>query len=444
MKYASVYEKCAGWFREGLWRAQPDEMPRYQAWPLRWLRIVTMSLLDFSKDHAAIRASALTFYTVLAIVPLAALAFGIAKGFGVESMLEETLRARLAGQEEAANRIIEFAQNQLQQTRGGLVAGAGVILLLWTATRVLANIEVSFNAIWNTERSRSFFRKIGDYIAFLTLAPILLIAASSLTVYLAATMQEFAEAFALWGVSGMAAALVARLLPAVLLWVLFTSMYLFMPNTRVPVVSAAVGGIAAGTLFQVVQAVYIHFQIGASAYGAIYGSFAALPLFLIWLNLSWVIVLYGAELAYAHEHAGDETRFPYAKPAGPALLEYAALGVMHRCVRAVLDGSPPPGRDALGAGLPRAAVSTAINRLLAARLLVQATFGGDRAPAGYLPATDANTLTIADVLTRLRLSGAEEIVPTRDAALERLRDCAAVLDRTLLDAPENLRLKDLA
>ncbi|MBI1320270.1 MAG: YihY family inner membrane protein [Candidatus Hydrogenedens sp.] len=435
----------SNWLRDGIWRLRLADLPWYQAAPVRWLRIVLLSLRGFSEDHASIRASALTYYSVLAVVPLAALAFGIAKGFGVEAMLQDLLRERLAGQEEIASRIIEFSQNQLQQTKGGIVAGAGIMLLFWTATRVLANIEVSFNAVWNTKHSRGFFRKIGDYLAMLILAPLFLIAASSMTVFLLNSLDAFAGQFALWGISQSAAALVARLLPATLLWLFFSAMYLFMPNRRVPVVSAVVGGIAAGTLYQIVQAIYIHFQIGVSAYGAIYGSFAALPLFLIWLQLSWTIVLYGAELANAHEHASEYETVPGHDTIGPALREYAALGVMHRCVQAIRRGESPPDVDAIShdTRLPRHLAEAAVQDLLALKLLVAAGYGADEETPGYFPARDAGSLTIAEVLNALRESGAADIPRTGAAALQQLRDSRLALNQALVDAPENLRFAEV-
>lgn len=438
-------QSTTGWLRDGMWRIRLADQPWYRAVPLRWLRIIVLSLRGFWGDNAAIRASALTFYSVLAIVPLAALAFGIAKGFGVEGMLQDTLRERLVGQEEIAERIIEFSQNQLQQTRGGVVAGAGIMLLLWTAARVLTNIEISFNAIWNTERSRSFFRKIGDYIAILLLAPILLLSASSLTVYLVSIIEAFAGQFALWGISGTVAAIGARLLPATLLWLLFSAMYLTMPNTRVPVVSAIVGGIAAGTLYQIAQAVYVYFQVGVSAYGAIYGSFAALPLFLIWLQLSWTIVLLGAELAFAHQNAAAYETVPGAGAAGPALREYAALGVMHRCVQAVLRGEAPPDIETISADtrLPSYLVEDSVRDLLAVKLLVNAGFESTEEDSGYFPARDAGTLTIADVLNALHDAGADEIPPNATAPLQQLRARSDALSQVLTKAPENIRFVDV-
>lgn len=447
MIYAEFYSKAAAWFREGIWRIRLKNLPRYQAFPLRWLRIVVLSLREFSQDKGSVRASALTFYSVLAVVPLVAMAFGIAKGFGMEAMLEGVLRSRLEGQEEIANRILEFSQNQLQQTRGGLVAGAGIILLLWTATRVLSNIELSFNAIWKTEKNRNLIRKVGDYLAFLFLAPIFLISASSLTVFLLGTVQSFAEGHTLWGLSGTAATLIARLLPAVLLWMLFSGMYLFMPNTRVPVLSALVGGVCAGTMYQVAQAIYINFQIGAAGYGAIYGSFAALPLFLIWLQISWTIVLYGAELAYAHQHVDEHEADPGAERSSAAMREYAALAVMHRCVMAMKQGIAPPTMDALcdGLQLPRKHVLDAIEALLEVRLLVRASYGDDGIePDGYFPARDINQLHVADVLTQLRENGANHIPPSNLAELRQLRAATAALNQALVESPENLRIMDVA
>ena len=198
--------------------------------------------------------------------------------------------------------IITFSHRVLEQAKGGLIAGVGIVLLFWTVISIMGKIEESLNEIWEVKRPRSLARKFSDYLAMMVLGPFLLIISSSATVLVASQVKVIVNKIAFLGVFGNVILLLLNLLPYVSIWTLLTMLYLIMPNTKIPLRSAIAGGIFAGTIAQIVQWIYIKFQIGVASYGAIYGSFAALPLFLGMLQMSWMIVLFGAEIAYASEH----------------------------------------------------------------------------------------------------------------------------------------------
>ena len=175
----------------------------------------------------------------------------------------------------------------LQNTKGGIIAGVGVVVLLWAVVNVLSQIEESFNDIWGIKKARSLGRMFSDYLSIVLVGPILLIMSSSATVLLETNLTQITEEIALLGVFSPLITLIVKIIPYCLIWILFAFVYIFMPNKKVHLFSGLIAGIAAGTIFVIVQKFYIIFQVGVAKYNAIYGSFAALPLFLIWLQLSW-------------------------------------------------------------------------------------------------------------------------------------------------------------
>lgn len=264
-------------------------------------KILVFSIKRFRYDRCSLRASALTFYSALSIVPVLAMAFGIAKGFGLDQRLREEILGRMQSQEAVIRQAIDFADNLLQNTSGGLIAGIGVVFLFWTMIQVLGNIESAFNDIWGVRRGRSFGRKFSDYLSLMFLFPLMLILTGSLNVFLISQAEALSQRAYLGYLSPVLLALLTVFPFAVILFLL-TFLYIYMPNTKVRISAGLLGGVIAGILYQVVQWTYIHFQIGAGSYGAIYGSFAALPLFLIWLQASWFVVLFGAEISYAAQN----------------------------------------------------------------------------------------------------------------------------------------------
>jgi membrane protein len=420
------------------------DQPFWKAFAYRWARIIVLSVREFGQDKCALRASALTFFSVLSIVPVAAMAFGVAKGFGMDQMLENSIRDRLPGQEEAVDMIIGFARNQLTQTKGGVVAGVGLVFLFWTVVRVLTNIERSFNDIWGVNKERSWLRRFVDYLAFVVIGPIIIVSSSSLTVYIAGTLQAWSDDSAVWGAVSLPLLLAARMLPALLVVALFTFMFAFMPHTRVNIRSALLGGIVAGAAYQVTQAVYVYFQIGVSQYGAIYGSFAALPLFLVWMQISWLIVLFGAELCYAHQNVQRYEFRPDTENMSPAFRRLLALAIVQYCVKAFERGETPPEAETIAEslGVPSNVVNTLLGRLVDVEVLAEAATGDERRQ-GYTPARNTQDLTIAFVTQRLDEHGSSDLPLSDSADLAGLRAHIAELRSTEESATANLPLRDV-
>ena len=285
-----------------VWTTHIDDLPPKLKTPFKYLRVVLLALRRFNEDKVQVKASALTYYTLMSIVPVFAMIFGIAKGFGFDKYLEQQIITNFKGQEEAMNQVISFSHSLLARTGGGLIAGIGIVLLFWSVIKVLNNIENAFNDIWQVEKPRTWTRKFTDYLSIMLIAPILLIASSGVHVFLATQISSIAEEIEIIGYVSPLIISALQLIPYLLIWVLFSFIFIAMPNTKVSYASGIIAGIISGSGFVIVQWAYIFLQIGVSKYNAIYGSFAALPLFLIWMQTSWLIVLFGAEISFAYQN----------------------------------------------------------------------------------------------------------------------------------------------
>jgi membrane protein len=436
-----------------LWCVRLGELPRARATAFRALRVAVLSLRKSSEDQCHLRASALTLFTLLSIVPIFAMAFGIAQGFGLQSAIEREALARLAGQEEVARWIMSFARSLLETTQGGLIAGVGVAVLFWTVMKVLSNIEVSLNAIWKVESQRTLARRISDYLSFMLIAPILLVVSSSLTVMITQQVGFMSERFEIVSFFHSFIMNLLRILPYVVIWALFTFLYIFMPNTRVHAASAALGGIIAGTLYQIFQAAYIYFQVGVSSYNTVYGSFAALPLFLTWLQASWMIVLLGAEISCAHQNLHRYEFEPWVSSLTRAGRKLAALWVMRHLAARFVRGERCCSAEHLSqsSGLPVLLMLQTLKELEDCGLVVGVTpkssAGGSREadPRSilYQPGVPVMPLTIQLVLDRLESNGSGHPLVRASSDLEALWHHLSQLNEAVAQSSANKRILDL-
>ena len=430
-----MFGRLVSFFQRDIWRIELKRLPRPKRLAVAALRVFTLSFQDFVRDKCSLRASALTFFSLLSVVPTAAVAFGIAQGFGVDKGLEALLYEQLSGQEEAAQRIVEFSRRLLENTRGGVVAGVGVLLLLWSVLKLLNNIEQAFNEIWRVPLGRSLGRRFADYAAIMFVCPILLLVASSATVLISSGVQSMVERVEFLSRIGPAVLMLLKLLPFVTVWVLFTFVYLIVPNTKVRFAAALGGGIIGGSAYQLLQALLLNAQLGVSQYNAIYGSFAALPFFLFWLQLSWMIVLFGAEFAYACQHASTLEFEPDCRAASLRVRCLTALRIVRCCIESFSKAAPPltAAQIAQAAGAPPCMTTDLIRRLVNAAVLSEVKLGSQ---TGYQPACASERLTIYAVIEALVRNGSDdfpklqsseftELSAALDSFGEELRGCAA-------------------
>jgi len=440
----TVLEKKIAFIKTDVWRIRSRELPRVKAAGIRLLRIIILSVRGFDAHNCLFRASALTFYSLLSIVPVLAMAFGIAKGFGFEGALERQLFETFQGQEEIVRRVMEFARSLLENAKGGVIAGAGLLLLFWSVIRLLGNIEDSFNHIWGIEKARTLARKTSDYLSATLICPILFILSSTITVVIKSQVQLVVERITLLGAISPVIFFTLKLLPYCVIWILFTFVYMFMPNTKIQFGSGLFAGIVAGTLYQIFQLVYLTFQIGVARYNAIYGSFAALPLFLLWLQLSWMIVLFGAELSSAHQHVETYEFEPDCSRVSQAFRKLLTLRVVHLVVKGFSDGGRALSAVQIASTLeiPILLVRDILKQLVASEVLSELC-DKEAKETSYQPACTIDLLTIKYVIDRLEAYGTDTVPVVNSKELETLSGCLKAFGEAIEKSSANLLIKDI-
>jgi len=440
-----IVSKILNFLDVGIWRINSRRLPKRKSLLLRQLRIFVLSKRGFDEDKCALQASALTYYTLMSIVPIVAMAFGIAKGFGFENVLEKILYEKMAGQEEVVGRIVTFARTFLENTKGGLIAGIGVALLFWTVIKVLGNIEKAFNEIWGIKKPRSFGRKFSDYLSVMLICPILLIMSSSMTVLITSQVGVIMEKIAILGILAPLVNFALKFLPFLFLWLLFTFIYIFMPNTKVQFKSAFLGGIIAGTLYQIIQFLYFSAQIMVTKYGAIYGSFAALPLFLAWLQISWLVVLFGAEVAFAEQNVETYEFEQDCLKASHYFKRLMALRITHLCVANFVKAKTPYTASQISHQLeiPIRLVRELLFQLTQAGVLVEVAFNNNPGEVSYQPARDIESLTVQNVISILNHQGIEDIPVEESEALKKIKDSLRAFEEQLGRSSYNVPLKSI-
>jgi membrane protein len=438
-----MLSKVTKFLKTDIWRMRLKNYPRRKSFFLRQLRIIVLTMRRFVEHGCKYRASSLTFFSLLSTVPVIAVMFGIAKGFGLQNRVEAELLLRMKGQEEIAKRVVTFANALLENTSGGFIAGIGVAILFWSIIKVLTHIENSFNDIWGVKTPRSLARKFSDYISMILICPFLLIIAGSATVLISSQLQSVVEKLPVFGI-GPVIIFLLKLLPYCALWVVFTFVFIFMPNTKVNLKSGIVGGIIAGTIFQVAQWVYINFQIGAAKYSAIYGSFAALPLFLVWLQTSWLIVLFGAELCFAHQNVETYEFEQDCVTASLSFRKLLSLVITHRVVKNFCKREPPLDAAEISHTfeIPIRLVRRTLFELVEAGVLCEVK-KNDNKDSAYQPAVDADKLTASFVIESLEQTGNSDIPIEETDEMNKLGQCLNAFARDMENSPENILLKNL-
>jgi membrane protein len=378
----------------GLWQLNIEDLPRWKIPLVKTSRAVMMAPFKFFKDQCLLHASALTLVTLLSIVPLFAVIFGVAQGFGIEALLKKQLQKHLAGQEQAMDSILAFSHRLLENTQGEVMAGVGLLLKFLSAIKVLGFLEAAFNAIWEVNQARSWWRKFSDYLAVMVFGPTLLIVSGSVTVFIRTQVDAATTRFDLGGWLSPLVLAGFSLTPLILIWALFTLLFLVMPNTRVSFKSALAGGLIGGSLFYVIQSSYIALQIGVAKFNAIYGSFAAVPLFIVWVQTSWILMLIGAELCFAFDNADTFCRATGCPDLSPGERRLLALRIARQVIQNFAAGREPLtiAEMARGLRMPPRLVQPVVAQLTESNLFTETRSRKDRLPA-FQPATDIRRLT---------------------------------------------------
>lgn len=437
-------DSALAFLNTGIWLLPEKGLSRSRAFSIRALKILLLAIRGYQRDQCAMKASALTFYSVLSVVPVIAVFFGIAKGFGFDKKLQTQLLAKFSEQKDVLLKVFEFSDSMLKKTNGGVIAGIGVALLFWSVVKVLGHIEDSFNDIWKVRKPRTFARKCTDYLSITIVCPVLFIVSSSLTVTMASQLKFIAGKLSQWGLPPAPILFLLEIIPFFLIWVVFAFILIYMPNTKVRLQSGIVAAVAAGTAYQAAQWIYISFQVGVAKANAIYGSFAALPLFLVWIQLSWLIVLMGSEISFAAQNV-DTHGFPEgSETVSPHHKKILSLLIARLVLRNFSAGEKPltPSRIANDLGMPSLLVHRIIADFSAAGFFSAVKSDEGEEPA-YQPARDIRGVTVKNVLDALERSGSADLPFTPAGDFRAISDILDAFGATIGRSPENRLLTDL-
>ncbi|MDP8262972.1 MAG: YihY/virulence factor BrkB family protein [Candidatus Ancaeobacter aquaticus] len=426
-----------------IWRIRLKDVPRSKSFLIKQLRVIILSVRGFADDNCTFRASALTFYTLLSIVPVFAMAFGIAKGFGFQKVLEKQLMQNFSMHDEVVSQVITFAQSLLNNTRGGMIAGIGVAVLFWSVIKVLGNIEKSFNEIWGIKQGRGIGRKFSDYLSIMLICPVLMIMSSSITVFLATQFEQLTAKFALLGMFHFLVVLLIKMTPYIMIWVLFTFVYIFMPNTKVSYKSGIIGGIVAGTIYQITQIGYIHLQVGVAKYNAIYGSFAALPLFLVWLQLSWFVVLLGAEVSFADQNVDTYEFEPDCLQVSHSFKQLLSMQILTMLIKRFTDGLSLSASEISHLTEAPIRLVRQIMYDLVKCGLVSEIKSGKYQQSAYQPGIDVDKLTVEYAIERMEHVGVEDIPVAKTEEFVKISEVHKNFRETLSKSSMNILLRDV-
>lgn len=387
-----------------IWRVQRDEVSAVRFFFYKLLKMLLLTVEWFLDKKMFVAAASLTYSTLLAIVPIIAVVFAIARGFGYNIYIEQWFRDTLSSQPQAAETIISFVNSYLVHTKSGVFLGVGLLFMLWTVIMLIDNIEQVFNDIWQVNKPRSIYRTITDYTSMFFLAPIGIVVTSGLTIAVTSFAgNNLSETYVL----GPLLRFLIDLTPFLLMSAVFVFLYIFMPNTKVNFSSAIVPGILAGCAMQGLQFAYIHSQIWVTGYNAIYGSFAALPLFLLWVQISWIICLFGANLCYTNQNLED---FAFRTNTSDLSHRYKlmlSLLLASRICKRFEEGERPYTalELKLQTGIPIRMVHDLLNELVELNVISEVNTGDKGDDTYYQPAISLDKLSVRMVVDRIEAKG---------------------------------------
>jgi membrane protein len=385
---------------DSVWDAETTELTRFKRLIHSLLKITMMVVRDFIENLVKLQAMALAFKTLLSLAPLLAVIFSILKGLGVHNRLEPALAEALAPLGEKGQEITAHLIGFVDKMSAGALGSVGMVTLFITVLSLMGTVEEAFNHIWHVKAPRKLARKFSDYLSVILVGPVLVVAALTIT----ATLQSNAFVQKLMSLEPFGTVILAflRLVPYLTLWGAFSFIYRFIPNTRVKLQSALVGGLAAAILWQTVGWGFTVFVASSTRYYAIYSSFAILLLFLLWLHVGWVIVLLGAQVAYAHQHIhffeGEREVLAYS----PAGREKLALEMMSLVGRNFHNGVDPMSVSELATELriPAGMVKDFMEMFHQTRLVLPLADGET-----FVLARDPETISIKEILDCVKNSG---------------------------------------
>jgi membrane protein len=438
-----MLKKVKAFFQEDLWSHDLTSKSRRRAFLITQSRIYILAFKGFFEDRATVKAAALTYFTMLSIVPVFAIFFAISRNFGFEDRVQSivgrlVVNINMEGQENMImEKLTSLIDRLLLNVKSGVLASIGGVILFWSVIQVLNNIESSFNDIWQIRKARSPIRKFSDYLAIIILSPFAIGLSGSFMVKIksAADQLEYLRPLVVS---------LIKIVPFVSMWLLFTIVYIVMPNTKVKFKYALIAGIFAGTVAVFFQMLYQNLQIGVWRMNTLYGGIAIIPLFLLWLQITWLIVLMGAEISFAYQNIDNYEFEENALNLSHNNQRLLTLLISYHIIRNFEDGGKPWNSDIIShkLGIPLRLVNELVYELVTAGILVELSADNPK-DRSYQPAIDINRITVEYVYSQMGLMGGDHMVVTESDELGRIARIHEHMLHSIKESPSNILVKDI-
>ena len=399
------FKQLVKFFTHSLWRVTESDVSRSRYTSYNLLKITIQTFKCFVKDRVWMRAAALSYTTLFSIIPILALLFAIAKGFGFSNLMERLLRGS-AVENNTVDMVMTFIDNYLEYAKSGVFIGVGLAMLLWAIINLADSIESNMNAIWDVKKQRSYFRKLTDYMALFIVFPIIIILYAAVSIFMTTVYQRLAEYFLI----SSFVHIIIKLAPYVLSGLIMTGLFLFIPNTKVRFRNAFIPGMITGILFQAFLYIYIQIQMSVSSYNAIYGSFAIIPMFMLWADISWTIILFGVEMSYVSQNIEQYNFGQEVDNVSRRYHDFFCVVLMSLiCKRFEQGGQPYTANELSDAGeIPIRLTNRLLEELEQVGLIYGFSADAKSETEHYLPAIDINQLSIGRLLSTIERYGCED------------------------------------
>lgn len=439
-KLIAFFEGIYNFIRFDIWRITEYELTKSRRFFYRVVKTIVLAIRGFVVDNLNVRASALTYSILFAMIPLFALIIAIAKGFGVDKLIENSLQGTFIGQANLVPTVMGFVQRYLESTQGGLFIGIGIAILFGSVMNFFMQVEKAFNSIWQVEKSRSLIRQFTTYFSAILIIPLLIVLSSGFSIYVNAILSHSYFFSLLSPVLRFG----VKFIPYIINWIVFTIMYMVIPNTRVRFYNAMLAGILAGSAFQLFQILYINGQVYLSRFNVVYGSFAAIPLLLLWLQISCLIILLGAEISYASQNIKNFDYEVDTKNISSRYKNFLTLFITHLVVKQFEDQKPPLSSEQIATNykLPIRLVNQILNQLTEVSILIEVFHDSSKSKT-YQPAIDINQMTVNLVFAKLEKNGAELFLTSKNELLDSFWQKTLEIKKQSIEQTNHILVKDI-
>ena len=385
--------------------------------------LVIMVYRNYNDSQTQLWTASLTYYSILAVIPVIALTLGITKGFGIDMFFEEKIYSIFPEGKEGATMIITTANKLLDSTKGSILTGVGVVILLWTILKLLMMLENAFNRMWKVKRDRSIIRRMIDYVAIVFLGPIFFAVVLTTISFMTRYLMGLARGF----LFRMGVSLFINFMGFLVIILLFTCIYIIVPNTKVRFKPALVAGISTTIMFFILKFIFFHVQTSISKYNAIYGSLSFIPIFLIWVQYIWMSVLVGAQISFSSQNLEKYSVYRNADKMPAKLKKELSILTVYCISKRFHEGEPPYSSRELAKeiGVEIPVIRDILNSLDDIEIINEVVSDGD--DDKYQISTDPTVLTLDTLLNKMETRNEElyqdvVISPKYESVLQNIQE----------------------